>query len=135
MAQMTTGTKLAVGLAAGVALYLILRKLAEAGSEAAQAVLEKISPLSETNIFYTTAGAAVEQVTGDERPLGVQLWEWWNPEALKAEEAAIYGPPPEPERATDEDFEAWLQATGGVLKPGETQQQAISAWIAAGRPL
>lgn len=33
-------------------------------------------------------------------------------------------------RATDEDFMAWMKATQGVLKPGQTQQQAIAEWKA-----
>ena len=28
----------------------------------------------------------------------------------------------------DEDFTAWMQATGGALKPGQNQQQAIAEW-------
>lgn len=32
---------------------------------------------------------------------------------------------------TGNDLKDWVQATGGVLKPGQTQQQAIDAWKAA----
>lgn len=32
---------------------------------------------------------------------------------------------------TDEIFKQWLAATGGVLKPGQTQQQAALEWFTA----
>ncbi|MGH7886254.1 MAG: hypothetical protein ACREPG_00185 [Candidatus Binatia bacterium] len=34
---------------------------------------------------------------------------------------------------TPEQFQAWLQATGGVLKPGQTQKQAAWEWLISNR--
>ena len=48
---------------------------------------EKLNPASTNNVVYNDIiGGAGRAVTGDEHwSLGVQLWEWLNPDAVEAE--------------------------------------------------
>jgi len=131
------GKKLALygGLAVGALLYgpALLRWLAGQVGDVGAAALEKINPLSQTNVFYEAATAVTSKITQDDRPLGVQIWEWLNPEEV-AKEAAMTGQViviPTPVEIDAALFKQWSVETGGVLLPGQTQEQAIREWFAA----
>lgn len=104
------------GLAVGA--YFLLRF-------AAPKVLEAINPLSTENIFYKGASAVTSAITGQDSPLGIQLWEWWNPEAVALEKVAV-GAPVE----FSEGMALWRSATGGVVPPYPTDEEAMRAWAA-----
>jgi len=111
----------------------LLRWIAGGIGDVGAAALNKINPLSQTNVFYEAASAVTSKITQDDRPLGIQLWEWLNPEEV-AKEAAMTGVAiviPTPVEIDAALFKQWNMETGGVLRPGQTQEQAIREWFAA----
>lgn len=113
--------------AAGAALWYFWPSI----KNALVATGDAINPLSQTNIFYKAASEVATKITGDDRPLGVQLWEWLNPSAVELEQRAIYGVPAPPAPViSDAVFQAWYAATGGFVPAGQNQTDAIVAWLA-----
>lgn len=90
-----TGVLALAAVAGGVFLAWRATKaagsLADKVSSVAAEVGQAINPLSDQNIAYRGATAATAAVTGDDRPLGVQMWEWFNPAAVQREREAING--------------------------------------------
>lgn len=78
-----------------VAAFVLIQKgAAKLGAVlpgSAAALADAVNPTKDTNLAYRGASAAATAVTGDDRPLGVQLWEWVNPGTVQAEKVALYG--------------------------------------------
>lgn len=54
-------------------------------------ITEELNPLSDQNVVYDNViGGVGRAVSGDEHwSLGVQLWEWLNPDAVAAEQGTV----------------------------------------------
>lgn len=76
----------AVVLGGAIGIYLFAkREVVDAVQSAAAAV----NPLDQDNVFYTGVNAVGAKVTGGEFSLGAAIYEWWNPDRVAAERAAI----------------------------------------------
>jgi len=77
--------------AGGFIAYRIGKAAFSAGGDvvgaAKKVITTDLNPLSTENLAYK----AVNTVTGGDeaKPLGVRMWEWWNPEKVAAEVAAV----------------------------------------------
>ncbi len=71
--------------ALGVTLYAKRKAIGEGAEKLADAV----NPTSANNVAYRAVTKLTEAVTGDDRPFGVQLWEWLHPAQVEAERRAL----------------------------------------------
>ncbi len=94
-----------------------IKSVADDVKQQARAALPQAVDLSKT----PDAAASIEVGQSFIDPRGVQRT--MTPQLKKALEKGV------PAAATS-DFSAWMAATGGVLKPGQTQDQAIAEWKA-----
>lgn len=89
---MKTSTVVAVVAASAAVLgvlYVVTRG-AGAAVDAAKSAANAINPLNNENVFYGAASAIGDKLgDGPNRPLGVRLFEWLNPSAVAAENAAL----------------------------------------------
>lgn len=92
MSALEQKTLFVVGALAVVTVGAIwLSKKAVAG---VASVGEAINPVSDQNIAYKAVNAVTGAITGDSStPVGVKLWEWFNPGAVAAENAVTASDP------------------------------------------
>lgn len=111
------------GLAVGafVALRLVGQKVAAALPGSAQALADAVNPTKDTNLAYKAANAVTTAITSDDRPLGVQMWEWLNPGTVTKENEIITGGTTPDLSSIAEDLYAvgpyvgpWAETPGGA---------------------
>lgn len=68
-------TVVAIGIVGIVAAYLIKKQAAAAVS----AVGTAINPISPENVAYKGTSAVTSAITGQDVPLGVQIFDWLHP--------------------------------------------------------
>lgn len=89
----------ALALAAGLGLGLVvLWQLKKAGGALADAVKGgALNPASSNNVAYRATNAVGGAIAGDQNfSIGARFWEFMNPGAAAAEDAAVHGPAPAP---------------------------------------
>lgn len=110
-----------LGLAIALGVRYAWSKAATAAPGALQAVGNAVNPLSTENLAYKGASAVTTAITGDDRPLGVQLFEWINPGTVLKEKQALYGDTTPELSSIAEDLYAvgpyvgpWAETPGGA---------------------
>jgi hypothetical protein len=85
-----TQLAIVVGIGAIAAAYLIT-KGTKAAAEVAGNVAHAVNPLNRENVFYKGVSGVVDAVASDGQsiPLGVRIWEWFNPEKVASEKAML----------------------------------------------
>ncbi len=87
VAKLQAGAALTVAALVAAVLFWKRKEIASS----AEAVVSAFNPASPDNLAYRGVTAITEKITGDDRPFGVQLFEWMNPGVVKAEIQAIHG--------------------------------------------
>jgi hypothetical protein len=114
------------GLAVGafLALRVVAQKAAAVLPGSAQAIADAVNPTKDTNLAYQAANAVTKAITSDDRPLGVQLWEWMNPGTVTKENAITMttgGTTPDPSLyandvyGSEAYFGPWQETPGGAV--------------------
>lgn len=110
------GAYAVVTIIAGVAIYLVAKKLGGAAADAAQAVGDAINPTKDTNLAYRGTNAIGAAITGDDSfSLGSWIYDVLHP----GEAEAIRSTPPFAPRATQVREEAsWFDSLlGSKMSP------------------
>jgi hypothetical protein len=110
------GAYAVVTVIAGVALYLVAKKLGGAAADAAQAVGDAVNPTKDTNLAYRATNAVGSALTGDD---SFSLGGWFYDITHPGEAASIRSTPPFAPRATQVREEAsWFDSLlGSKMSP------------------
>lgn len=144
---MKTGdaVKLAGIAFAGVAAYLVVTRTMKAGGDvvagAKKVLTEDLNPASTENIVYKATSKAVDAISSDgtSKPLGVRIWEYVNPDKVKAEQDMIGGTSQvsnvKEQKKLISGYSQGGPSVGVYAQPVEDQSDAESARLRRGAAL
>lgn len=79
---MNTGTKMAIGVGAGVVVLGLLA--GRQARDSAGSVVDAVNPINPDNVFYRGANSVLQIFTGDQGTLGTKIYDWFHPEESRA---------------------------------------------------